>query len=193
MQLLNAPRLNFYFGCFTEAALLGVAALLGALFDYGMFQDLWWRPVDAVWGVLAAVPMLAGFGWLLHSSSGYAAGMRKFFEHVIRPLFGGWSAPQLAVISILAGLCEEVLFRGAVQAALTPFIGPAMALVTSSVIFGLAHPVSKQYVVAATLIGFLLGGLFILRGNLLAPIVAHAVYDFCALTWFLRLHRGDPR
>jgi membrane protease YdiL (CAAX protease family) len=173
--------------------LLGVAAIVGALCQYRMFQDLWWRPMDAAWGIAATAPLLLAFGWLLRSNSNYAAGIRRFFEHVVRPIFGNWSILQLAVISALAGLCEEALFRGAVQGGLTPVVGAPAALVIASVAFGLAHPVSKQYVVAATVVGFFLGWLFIAAGNLLAPIVTHALYDFCALTWFLRLHRSDPR
>jgi hypothetical protein len=193
MQLLNSPRLNFYFGCFSEAALLGLAAIVGFVLKYHIFQDLLWRAVDALYGLAATVPMLAGFGWLLRSSTNFAAGIRSFFEHVIRPIFGPWSMFQLAVISTLAGICEEALFRGALQSGLTPHIGAAPALVIASLAFGLAHPISKQYVLSATMIGFLLGWLFIATGNLLAPMIAHAVYDFCALTWFLRLHRSDPR
>jgi CAAX protease family protein len=193
MQLLKSARLNFYFGCFTEAALVGVAAIVGWIFNYPIFRDLSWRSMDVVWGIAATVPMLAGFGWLLKSSGEFAADIRRFFEHVIRPVFGEWSLMQLAIVSILAGICEEVLFRGALQAGLSGKIGTAWSLIVASVAFGIGHPVSRQYVLAATVVGFFLGGLFIVRGNLLAPIVAHALYDFCALAWLLRLHRGDPR
>src|SRR5688572_29339002 len=151
MQWLKAPRLHFYFACFTEAALLGVAALAGWLFKYHMFQDFSWRPTDLAWGVIATAPMLLGFGWLLKSSARFAAEIRKFFEHVIRPMFGEWSLAQLAIISLLAGLCEEVLFRGVLQGGLTRLTGKGMALVISSIAFGLAHPVSKAYVLAATI------------------------------------------
>jgi membrane protease YdiL (CAAX protease family) len=193
MQLLNSPRLNFYFACFTEASLLGVAALIGAVLRQGMFEELRWRTVDALWGVAAVGPMLLGFAWLLRSDAGFAASIRRFFEHVIRPVFGGWSMAQLAVISLLAGICEEALFRGALQSGLARFVGTAPALLIASVAFGFAHPISKEYIVSAGIIGVFLGALFILTSNLLAPIVAHALYDFCALTWFLRFHRGDPR
>jgi membrane protease YdiL (CAAX protease family) len=193
MQLLNSPRLNFYFGCFAEAALLGVAAILAFAFNYQISQNLFWRLLDVVWGLAATVPMLLGYGWLLRSSTNFAAGMRRFFEHVIRPIFGPWSILQLAVISLLAGVCEEALFRGVLQGGLTPLTGAPAALVIASVAFGLAHPISRHYVLAATAIGFFLGGLFIATDNLLAPIVTHAVYDFCVLAWFLRLHRSDPR
>ncbi|HKQ37644.1 MAG TPA: CPBP family intramembrane glutamic endopeptidase, partial [Verrucomicrobiae bacterium] len=190
---LNSPRLNFYFACFTEASLIGVAALIAAVFRHGMFEQLYWRALDAAWGVAAVGPMLVGFGWTLRSDGAFAANIRRFFEHVIRPVFGGWSLVQLAVISSLAGICEEALFRGALQGGLVDLFGTGPALLVASGVFGLAHPVSKQYIVAAAIIGFLLGELLIMTGNLLAPIVAHAVYDFCALVWFLRFHRGDPR
>ena len=193
MQLLNSPRLNFYFACFTEAALVGVAAIVGAALRHGMFEELRWRVADAAWGIAGTGPMLLGFAWLLRSNGSFAADIRRFFEHVIRPVFGGWSVTQLAVISLLAGICEEALFRGALQGGLVRVMGTVPALVVASVAFGLAHPISKQYIVAAAVVGFLLGELLILTGNLLAPIVAHALYDFCALVWFLRFHRSDPR
>ena len=193
MQLLNSPRLNFYFACFTEASLLGVAALIGAVLRQGMFEDLRWRGVDAVWGVVAVAPMLLGYAWVLRSHTGFAASIRRFFEHVIRPVFGEWSLAQLAVISLLAGICEEALFRGALQGGLTRLVGTLPALLIASLAFGFAHPISKEYILSAGLIGLFLGALFIQTNNLLAPIIAHALYDFCALTWFLRYRRGDPR
>jgi len=193
MQLLNSPRMNFYFACFTEAALIGVAAIVGAVLRHNMFAELRWRAVDAAWGVVAVGPMLVGYAWILRGDAKFAAEIRRFFEHVVRPVFGGWSVLQLAVISALAGICEEALFRGALQAGLVRFIGTWPSLLVASVAFGLGHPISKQYIVSAAVIGLLLGGLLIITDNLLAPMVAHAVYDFCALVWFLRFKRGDPR
>jgi hypothetical protein len=50
-------------------------------------------------------------------------------------------------------------------------------LVLASLLFGLAHPISKAYVVLASFIGLLLGLLYLLTENLLACILAHALYD----------------
>jgi membrane protease YdiL (CAAX protease family) len=55
-------------------------------------------------------------------------------------------------------------------------------------LFGLAHPMSTTYVVLATVVGVYLGGLLLVTDNLLAPIVAHAAYDFVALVYLVR-HR----
>ena len=91
---------------------------------------------------------------------------------------------QLAVISLLAGVCDqEVFFRSVFQGGLATHIGAIPALV-ASVIFGFFHLVTKTYAVIATLIGAYLGVLWLAAGNLLAPITTHAVYDFVALVYF---------
>ena len=58
-------------------------------------------------------------------------------------------------------------------------------MIVLSLLFGLAHALTRTYAVLATLVGFYLGFLFWLTGNLLAPILAHAVYDFVALVYLV--------
>ena len=45
--------------------------------------------------------------------------------------------------------------------------------------------------IIAALIGAYLGLLWIWTGNLLTPMVTHAVYDFVALVYFLRVYRSE--
>lgn len=184
---------TFVYGCCAEIALLGVAALLALPFKRELFDGLFWRASDMVWALAAALPMLLSFGWTLKSPAKFAANIRRFLEHVLRPLFGEWSLAQLAVISLLAGICEETLFRGVLQAGISGAWGSTTGLVVASVAFGLAHAMNREYIIGATAAGFFLGWLFLCSGNLLAPIVAHALYDFFALSWFLRWHKSDPR
>lgn len=49
--------------------------------------------------------------------------------------------------------------------------------IASSVAFGFVHPISKLYVVITGLMGLYFGSLVLLSGNLLIPIIAHALYD----------------
>lgn len=184
---------HFWLGCVTELALLGVAWLVAWLLNWPLAGALGWNPGAVPWGIAAALPMFALFCWGLRSSQPRLASIRRFLEHVVRPVFGSWSIPQLAIISILAGICEEALFRGLIQSWLTPLVGPWVAIAIASVAFGFAHPINRAYIIAATVTGIYLGLLFWMTGDLLAPIVAHAVYDFLALIYFLRLHRSDPR
>ena len=114
--------------------------------------------------------------------------LRRVVERLLVPLFQHLSVAELAIISILAGLGEEMLFRGVLQAALAGWlegtVGVLVGLAAASVLFGFAHAITPAYFVLAMLIGAYLGGLWLWTGNLLAPIVAHAGYDFIAL-WYL--------
>ena len=103
-------------------------------------------------------------------------------DRLIRPVFAKTSVAELAVISALAGIGEELLFRGLLQEGLSRWIGPPtgvwVALAAASVFFGLLHPMNGAYILLAAVMGLVLGGLWIASGNLLVPIVTHAVYDF---------------
>ncbi len=84
-------------------------------------------------------------------------------------------------ICITAGICEETLFRGFLLRYLhvVPWtLNLTLALLISSVIFGLNHIYGGvSGVVGSAVGGFIFGLLFILTGTLLLPMVLHAVLD----------------
>ena len=84
-------------------------------------------------------------------------------------------------VSITAGVCEEILFRGFMLHYLHVFpwtLNLTLALLISSVIFGIHHLYQGASGVAGTAIfGTFFGLLFLLTGNLLLPIILHAVMD----------------
>ena len=88
------------------------------------------------------------------------------------------------MIAALAGIGEETLFRGVIQAAVAQHVGGPrgvwLGLLVAAVLFGLLHPVTPMYAVLAGAIGLYLGWLWLVGGNLLLPIVTHGVYDFVA-------------
>ena len=178
----------FLFGCVVEFSLLLAGAMLAFLLGRPLFGNLQWCLRDFWLGILASLPLLALFFWLLHSSLPALERIGEFLEGRVRTLFEPWAIWQLAVISLLAGVCEEVFFRSVFQGGLARYIGTIPALVVASVIFGCFHLVTKTYAVIATLIGAYLGILWLATGNLLAPMTTHAVYDFVALVYFLRAH-----
>ncbi len=60
----------------------------------------------------------------------------------------------------------------------------------AAVAFGLAHPLTRLYVVGAAVLGAYLGCCFALTGNLLVPVVTHAAYDFLVLVVLVHCGRG---
>ena len=104
--------------------------------------------------------------------------VRKFYREELKPLFCAVRLPDVMVISIAAGLGEELFFRGVLQ--------PELGLVPASLIFGALHVGGRATLVFGgwvTLMGAMLGGLAVWTGGLLAPIVAHAAYDAGALAY----------
>ena len=166
----------------------------------------WWldmNPLDLVtgdwwalaWGCLAALPMLGALALTDHLPFWPFDDIADVVDQLLRPLFAKTTVVELAVISALAGIGEELMFRGLIQEGLARWIGEPIgvwiALVVASILFGLLHPMNMAYILLAALMGFCLGELWIATGNLLVPIVTHAVYDFLALYWLVKMSRAD--
>ena len=142
-------------------------------------------------GLLACVPMLAMLWVLMRSAWPPLLRLRRQVEEVVQELFGQSKWWELAMISLAAGLGEELLFRGALQPWVASWTTPVVALVVVSMLFGLAHALSTTYFLLATVIGGYFGLLTMVFDDLVAPIVAHTVYDFVALMVVKRLVRDQ--
>jgi membrane protease YdiL (CAAX protease family) len=183
----------FWLACAIETALLLIAFAIAALFGQPWLSDLHWNARDLLLGLAASVPLGILFWWMLRSLLAPLVRIRELLVAGLRPVFAPWSVVQLGFVSIAAGVCEEVLFRSVIQGTLTTFAGPTVALIIASILFGAAHLVTVAYGIIAAAIGIYLGTLWLLGGNLLIPIVAHAAYDFVALVYFLRFwNPGSP-
>lgn len=84
-------------------------------------------------------------------------------------------------LCITAGVCEETLYRGFLLHYLHAFpwtLNLTLALLISSVIFGLAHLYGGiGGVIGSAIAGVIFGLLFILTGSLLLPMILHATLD----------------
>jgi membrane protease YdiL (CAAX protease family) len=93
----------------------------------------------------------------------------------VKKLFDNSGLADIALISLLAGIAEEMLFRGVIQA--------AIGMIGASILFGLAHFITRAYMVIALCMGLYLGFFFEITGNLFVPIQIHVFYDFGALIY----------
>jgi len=172
---------------FVEGGLVLAAIVLGWLVGSPPLAQLEWNLWGVVIGIAAAVPMVAGLVLVTRFPMGPFADLDRLVRRFLLPLFRSCTLVDLALIAALAGLGEEMLFRGVVQTGIERASGsPWLAVAGASVLFGLAHPITRTYAVLAGLIGVYLGWLFLATGNLLTPIVTHAAYDFVALVYLLR-------
>src|ERR1700689_5368217 len=90
-----------------------------------------------------------------------------------------------ALVFLTAGICEEILFRGFLIHYFRelPFsLGLMAAVIVSSVVFGFEHLYQGVVgVISTAVLGFALAAVYLVTGNLLAPMILHALIDFRVL------------
>ncbi len=175
-----------------EGSLL-VAAITWACWS-GMVHKF---PFDFEWGMvilgaLVALPMVAAFFLLLRLNWKPIQNIKCLLNETLMPMIRESSICELALISLLAGFGEELLFRYCIQNLLVERWGILAGVLISSILFGFGHFVTRLYVVFATIVGIFLGWLLIITGSIWAPITTHAVYDFLALGYFFKRGVGSP-
>ncbi|AFC29858.1 abortive infection protein [Paenibacillus mucilaginosus 3016] len=92
---------------------------------------------------------------------------------VNKMIFGNRALWHIALLSLIVSICEEVLFRGAIQAAWGPY--------WTSILFAAIHIRYLQHWLMTGLvfsISYGLGWIYIQTGSLWTPIFAHFLIDF---------------
>jgi membrane protease YdiL (CAAX protease family) len=154
------------------AGLLGAALVWAGLSDRSLFfadGEAAARGVDLLRDAAAG----ALVGGLIVLLSGWFTRATRVGERLARALariIGRRSTGECVALALVSGIGEEAFFRGAMQ--------PQLGLVATSACFALAHFAPRRDLLPWTAFslaaGFVLGGLFEVTGNLLAPVVAHA-------------------
>lgn len=147
------------------------------------------------WGTIASIPLI-GFLLALHFAKfRWIESLRRFSDEHIKPLFRDATIVELAALALAAGIGEEILFRwclqGGISSLLAPQLGSIVAnpigLVIASVVFGLCHAASRTYFTITFIGGIYLGVAMILTSNWVVPAVAHALYDFVAMIYLVKM------
>ena len=170
-----------------EGGLLVAAFALGWIVGHNPTATLFWNLNDFILGFLAAGPLLLLLAASLMIPGQGIRRIREFMRDTIGPFLARCRLIDLVLLAMLAGMCEEILFRGLVFQFLSEF-DRGMAIIVSNLLFALAHVVTPLYAFLAAMAGLYLTALLVLdpSPNLLLPIVAHAAYDFIAFLVVVR-------
>jgi len=177
------PRALLWLALLVEGGLALLALLLGALLGQPPLRALQWNAVDALAGLLATLPLLLLFALTWRARWAPLREVREILELRLRPLLAAAPARDLVLVAALAGVGEELLFRGVLQGVLARYLGPEGGLLIASLLFGAAHCMTPAYFVLAALIGAYLGWLTQCSANLLPAILVHAFYDLLILLY----------
>ncbi len=179
---LEIQRLPIYLSSFVTLVVLGgLCGVVGwrRVGPDGLgFSALAW-PTFATW---TAGLTLVGLAILFAARRAMVVlGLRE--AEVVEALIPRTSGERWAFValSVMAGLGEEIAYRGYAIAALAPLTGTGGAAVISAVVFGLLHAYQgPQGMVRAGLLGGVLAWGFLASGSLWPAIVAHALLDILA-------------
>ncbi len=123
----------------------------------------------------------------------------QFFDHtVVDAIRNGKTMLWMAWIgtAVMAPISEELFFRGIIQTCLGNCLKSRwLTVALSAMIFGVIHAgggdsPQPHVVPALTILGVVLGMLYMRTGSLVAPIVLHALFNAKTLLWESLVHVG---
>ena len=161
-----------------EAVLLLVAAVWMVCANIQLLSKFQFAPVAIGWGLAlaAATTTVSILCVTLGKRLAFLSDLKKMSEELLAPLLAKLGPGDIVFLSLVSGFCEEVFFRGIVQA--------QCGLWATSIAFGVFHDPSfkqKSYVILAALAGLGLGYLYQQTANLWSCITAHAVHNLLAM------------
>lgn len=180
------PRTAIYVGSSVGLWLLALAAVSAALLSGFTVRLLGLSPMPAQQFVIWT-------GFAIFACAAIVAAFRAFGfrdTEIMRDIVPVSTGEKVAFtgLSVSAGICEEITFRGFLLPALTIATGSlAGGIVLSSAAFGILHAHQRPLgAVRAALLGAVLVVPFIVTGSLLASMAAHVLLDIAGGLWLAR-------
>ncbi len=185
-ELLERRPIAFALGF--EGALALVAIVIALIFGLSPWLTVIFDTDALVWSVLATFALVVAVLGLMQLPWRWVKNLDQIVREHLLPLFRDAGPMAVLGVALMAGIGEELLFRGVIQAGLSGLVGPVTALALASLLFGFAHALNAAYFVLTCLMGLYLGWLYQVTGNLLVPITVHFLYDWIVLSRYL--HHG---
>lgn len=187
------PNDFFKKACSFEAALILAAVFLGWIADINPFEYLHFSELAIVYGIVGTIPLFLLFRIMEQIQAEPIVKIKDLLFETLGPGLHRYHWTDLLILASIAGLSEELLFRGVIQPWIESSWGMTAGLVAGNIIFGMAHAVTPLYAVLAALVGVYLSLSLDFGGdrNLLVPIIIHGLYDFLAFIALMRAYRSS--
>ncbi|MFA5527908.1 MAG: type II CAAX endopeptidase family protein [Peptostreptococcales bacterium] len=167
----------------TELFIVLLPAIIYILVKKISFRDLFFNPLkikDTLWVILATF-LFYPIALFLNTSFNFIMGLILGFSLPSTPL------PQnlnefliyIPVISLSAGICEEILFRGLIMHEYKK-MGAEKSILLSGILFGLFH-FNLHNLVGPIVLGIFFGYMVYKTKSILAGIIGHALNNFISL------------
>lgn len=186
---------------FSPRSILGLSVImylvscgiaLGGAWLTGVRLPVGHRPALAEFGagLILTLPLFAGLLAVRHAPWPWARELWTRPQELLGPAIARMNFLELLLVAAMAGVGEELLFRGFLQAWLSE-TSVLAGLIVPNLLFGLLHWVTPAYAGGAFVVGLYLGSA--LRWGPSTTVVslmtAHTVYDLVALYWLARTTR----
>ncbi len=148
--------------------------------EFGTDVDLGWKNLLFLGLLAIAVCYLILLVKSIKSSETLRAEVAKKFEPFMDLMPATKSQMMIFgfVVSVSAGVCEELLFRAYLYSLLESQVGMWLAIAVSSLVFGFWHIyLGWQEVLRTGITGAALCGVYIFTGNIFIPILLHIFID----------------
>lgn len=179
----NSDNADMFYFVVGGTVLIGaLAIILSVVMSVDLASLFVITPNDIAIGIIATVPLGVFLWWFDGSTIKPISELRSSQIEFLNQIGFDLTPMRIVALSLAAGICEELLFRGVLQTWLTSMTTVVGAIVVSNIIFGLLHYRTWVYALIAGLVGVYLGCIFVMTGGLLAPMITHGLYDALAFS-----------
>ncbi|MFY0652205.1 MAG: CPBP family intramembrane metalloprotease [Cyclobacteriaceae bacterium] len=171
-----------------QLIVLSIVSLLPILFGHFSLNDVGlgfvWQPfyIFLLFGICLLV------WWLLGKLSLNSESAEKFLSQSERIKFllptNQREYKIMAVVSFIAGVCEEIVYRGFLFFFLNSYLPLLPALLLANLPFALAHLTTTglKNTIQAFVLGLIFSGAYLLTGSLWLSILLHILVDLYSTT-----------
>lgn len=175
-------------------AILVYGGLLFAAVVWGALRDganIFWpredAPLPAFLGIFLGL-LLAALVILFTRWSIRALPLMRDLGQDFKALLGPMRTRDILIVSACSSIGEEAFFRAAMQ--------PSAGLLVTGLVFGLLHfgPIGRfsVWTLSALVMGYALGGIYALTGDLFSVIAAHFIVNYFNLHLIRTTSFGEP-